>query len=227
MSAEATARAAIVRLGSSIFARRLTPGRTGNISIRLGDVFLVTPTGSSLGELRADALAAVRLDGEPAGEHVGGPAPSKEAFLHAAMYRARPDANAVVHLHSPYAVAVSCLADVDPDDVLPPLTAYFVMRVGRLALLPYFAPGDRALGPTAERVATTRHALLLANHGPIVAGADLAAAADAVEELEETAGTYLRTRGLPVRPLTPAEVELLRARFDPAAPSPRSNEETR
>lgn len=220
MTSDADARADIVRVGSSMFARRLTPGRTGNVSVRIGQFFLVTPTNSSLGELRPDMLSSVTLEGE----HVDGPKPSKEAFLHAAMYRARRDAGAVVHLHSPDAAAVSCLVDVDPEDVLPPLTAYFVMRVGRLTLLPYFAPGDPALGPTAERAAALRHALLLANHGPIVAGPDLAAAADAIEELEATAGIYLRTRGLPTRPLTREQVEALRARFDPTVTPARPDE---
>lgn len=208
MTIERDTRAAIVRLGASIFARRLTPGRTGNISVRLDDGFIVTPSGSSLGELSTIDLAVVAL----AGDRRGSPMPSKEAFLHAAMYRARPSARAVVHLHSPNAAAVSCLADVDPDDVLPPLTAYFAMRVGRLRMLPYFAPGDQAVGPAAEAAARTTPALLLANHGPIVAGADLASAADAIEELEETAGIYLRTRALPTRPLTEEQIAALRRR---------------
>ncbi|MET7395716.1 3-oxo-tetronate 4-phosphate decarboxylase [Dactylosporangium sp. NPDC005572] len=192
----------IVDLGRSLFTRRLTFGRTGNISVRDGDDILVTPTGASLGTLTPGALSTVDVTGR----HVRGPAPSKEAFLHAAVYRARPSAGAVVHLHSTHAVAVSCLAGLDPDDVLPPLTAYYVMRVGGLPLLPYHAPGDATLGPAAEKVAATHHAFLLANHGPIVAGADLAAAADAIEELEETARLYLLLRGHHTRPLTPQQV---------------------
>jgi ribulose-5-phosphate 4-epimerase/fuculose-1-phosphate aldolase len=205
----------IVALGASLFERRLTFGRTGNLSVRIGDEMLVTPTSSSLGTLAADGLARVRVaDAAPVGG--AGPAPSKEAFLHAALYRARPDARAVVHLHSPNAVAVSCLADVDESDALPPLTAYYVMRVGRLPLLPYVAPGDPALGPVAERAATNAHALLLANHGPIVAGRDLASAADAMEELEATAGLYLALRALPTRALTPDQVADLERRVRPA-----------
>lgn len=203
-----SARDAITRLGGSLFARRLTFGRTGNISVRVGDTFLVTPTNVSLGRLEAGGLSEMSLDDR----HVAGPPPSKEAFLHAAMYRARPDARAVVHLHSTNAVAVSCLADVAATDVLPPLTAYYVMRVGRLPLLPYFAPGDRSLGPLAEEAARHDHALLLANHGPIVAGRDLDTAADAIEELEETAGLYLRLRGLPFRPLGEEQIAELRTR---------------
>ena len=200
----------IVDLGASLFARRLTFGRTGNLSVRVGrsesgDV-LLTPTGASLGALDPDELSVI----DTSGRHVGGPRPSKEAFLHAAVYRARPDAGAVVHLHSTYSVAVSCLADVDPADVLPPLTAYYVMRVGRLPLLPYHAPGDSALEPLAEATARTAHAFLLANHGPVVAGTDLAAAADAVEELEETARLHLLLQGHRTRPLTPEQAAGLR-----------------
>ncbi|MET9251661.1 3-oxo-tetronate 4-phosphate decarboxylase [Nonomuraea sp. NPDC003709] len=195
----------IAELGASLFRRRLTHGRTGNLSARTGDAFLITPTGGSLGDVSPDQLSLVSL----AGEHLDGPRPSKEAFLHAAFYRARPDAGAVVHLHSTYSVAVSCHDGLDPDDVLPPLTAYYVMRVGRLPLLPYHAPGDPALGPIAERAARSAHALLLANHGPIAAGADLAAAADVVEELEETARLWLLLRDRPVRPLTPDQVRSL------------------
>ncbi|ROS32113.1 3-oxo-tetronate 4-phosphate decarboxylase [Amycolatopsis thermoflava] len=199
-------RAQIAALGASLFHRKLTFGRTGNLSVRHGELILVTPTGASLGDLDPDALAVIDADGR----HVDGPRPSKEAFLHAAVYRARPGAGAVVHLHSTHAVAVSCLADVDPADVLPPLTAYYAMRVGTLPLLPYHAPGDPALGPLAEDTARRHHAMLLANHGPVVAGADLAAAADAVEELEETARLHLLLRGHATRPLTPEQAAALR-----------------
>ncbi|MET7329802.1 3-oxo-tetronate 4-phosphate decarboxylase [Nonomuraea sp. NPDC005650] len=195
----------IAELGASLFHRRLTHGRTGNISARTGDAFLITPTGGSLGDVSPDDLSLVSL----AGEHLDGPRPSKEAFLHAALYRARPGDGAVVHLHSTYSVAVSCHDGLDPEDALPPLTAYYVMRVGRLPLLPYHAPGDPALGPIAERAARTAHALLLANHGPIAAGADLAAAADVIEELEETARLWLLLRDRPTRPLTADQVRSL------------------
>lgn len=196
----------VVALGASLFARRLTFGRTGNISIRDGDRILVTPTGASLGSL--GELSVI----DAGGRHVGGPKPSKEAFLHAAVYRSRPDAGAVVHLHSTYSVAVSCLDGLPEDDVLPPLTAYYVMRVGRLPLLPYHAPGDAGLEPLAEQVAAEHSAFLLANHGPVVAGADLAAAADAIEELEETARLFLLLQGRRTRPLTHDQVADLHER---------------
>ncbi|HWH92650.1 MAG TPA: 3-oxo-tetronate 4-phosphate decarboxylase [Baekduia sp.] len=202
-------RRSIVELGASLFDRRFTHGRTGNLSIRVGDELLVTPTGVSLGQLRHDDLSRITIDGA----HIAGPKPSKEWFLHAAMYRARPDDFAAVHLHSTYSVACSCLAGIDDADVLPPLTAYYVMRVGRLPLLPYHAPGDTALGPIAEQAAADHHALLLANHGPIVTAADLLEAADAVEELEETARLFLLLQGHETRPLSSDQVADLRARF--------------
>ncbi|KAA5838004.1 3-oxo-tetronate 4-phosphate decarboxylase [Saccharopolyspora hirsuta] len=194
----------VVELGASLFARRITSGRTGNISVRDGDRVLLTPTGVSLGAL--DELSVLSADGE----HLSGPAPTKEAFLHLAMYRARPGASAVVHTHSTHSVAVSCMAGLDPGDVLPPLTAYYAMRVGALPLVPYHAPGDASLGALAEEMAREHHALLLANHGPIAAGGDLAAAADAVEEIEETARIFLLLRNTATTPLTPGQVAALR-----------------
>lgn len=200
---------AMVELGGSLFDRLKSHGRTGNLSARAGDAIVVTPTGASLGALSVDGLSLIDLGGR----HVGGADPSKEAFLHAAVYRARPDAGAVVHLHSTHAVAVSCLGDVDPDDVLPPLTAYYVMRVGTLPLLPYHPPGDVSLERTAEGAARTHAAFLIANHGPVVSAGDLATAADAAEELEETARLFLMLRGQPTRPLTADQVDSLDRRF--------------
>ncbi|WP_449409019.1 3-oxo-tetronate 4-phosphate decarboxylase [Microbacterium maritypicum] len=203
MSAERTA---VIRAARSLFDRGLTHGSTGNVSLRTGDGVLVTPTGSSLGTVTEDDLSLI----DASGAHLAGPRPSKEAFLHAAVLRARPSARAVVHTHSTHAAAVSCLRDLDETDALPPLTAYFAMRVGRLPLLPYHAPGDDALEGIAEAAARTQTALLLRNHGPVVAGASLSAAMDALEELEETAKLFLLLRGMPTRPLTAAEAEALR-----------------
>ncbi len=206
---EASLREAIAEYGRSIFERGLTGGSTGNISVRLGDGFLLTPTGSSLGTL--DPARLSKLDA--AGRHLEGDAPTKEANLHLAMYRKRPAAGAVVHLHSTHSVAVGCLAEVDPDDVLPPLTAYYVMRIGRLPLVPFFAPGDPALADAVAGYATRHHAVLLANHGPVVAGSGLSAALDAIEELEETARLYLLLQGHRTRPLTAAQTDAVRAAF--------------
>jgi ribulose-5-phosphate 4-epimerase/fuculose-1-phosphate aldolase len=182
-----------------LFERGLSPGTSGNLSVRVDGGFVVTPTNVSLGELAADRLT--RLDA--GGAHVGGDPPTKEAGLHLAIYAERSDANAIVHLHCTHAVAVSCLDEVDPDDVLPPLTPYYVMRVGRLPLVRYERPGSDELVAAVRDRARDSPALLLANHGPIVAGATLAAAAGAIEEIEETAKLVLLLHGRRVRQLDP------------------------
>jgi len=133
--------------------------------------------------------------------------------LHTVMYDRRPETGAVVHLHSTYAVAVSCLHGLDPADALPPITAYSVMRLGALALAPYFPPGDDKLADAVAALASRHHAILLANHGPVVAGRTLTAATDAIEELEETARLYLLLRGADIRPLTSDQAAEVRRRF--------------
>jgi len=199
----------IAELGRSIYERGLTHGSTGNISARCSDGWLLTPTGSSLGKL--DPARISKLDWN--GKLLSGDAPSKENFLHLAMYQERPQNGAVVHLHSTHSVAVSVLADTNADDALPPLTAYYVMRIGSLPMVPYYAPGDMALAGAVRRLASKHHALLLANHGPVVGGSTLAAAADAIEELEATARLHLLLRGETIRPLDAAQVAELRKRF--------------
>ena len=196
---ETQAREAICRLGRSMFDRGLTFGSSGNISVRLDDGWLLTPTNVAMGDLDPARLA--RLNS--AGQLIAGDPPTKEQFLHRVMYEGRPDAGAVVHLHSTHSVAVSCLADIDPDDVLPPITAYYVMRVGRLPLVPYFPPGDTRLAEAVRPLVTRHHAVLLANHGPVVAGTSLAAAAAAIEELEETARLHLLLHAHKTRPPHP------------------------
>jgi len=206
---ETAAREAICRLGASLFSRGLTFGSSGNVSVRLEDGWLMTPTNVGMGDL--DPARLSRLDAT--GRLISGDKPTKESFLHQVMYDGRPDAGAVVHLHSTHSVAVSCLADIDPEDVLPPITAYYVMRVGRLPLVPYFPPGDSRLAEAVRPLVGRHHAVLLANHGPVVAGTSLAAAAGAIEELEETARLHLLLQGHRVRTLTPAQVEDLRQKF--------------
>jgi len=198
----------VVTLGASLFDRGLTAGSSGNISVRCDDGWLMTPTNACLGRL--DPARLSRLDRN--GRHIDGDPPTKEAFLHTAMYEQRPADAAIVHLHSTHSVAVSCLPEVDPYDCLPPLTAYYVMRVGRLPLVPYHMPGDAALADAVRGLAGQHSALLLANHGPVVAGRTLDAAVSAVEELEETAKLYLLLRGSHPRCLTPAQVDALRQR---------------
>jgi 3-dehydro-4-phosphotetronate decarboxylase len=199
----------IAELGRSIYERGLTHGSTGNISARCSDGWLLTPTGSSLGRLDPGSIS--KLDWN--GKLLSGDAPSKENFLHLAMYEERPQNGAVVHLHSTHSVAVSVLADTNAEDALPPLTAYYVMRIGSLPMVPYYAPGDMALAGAVRKLASKHHALLLANHGPVVGGSTLAAAADAIEELEATARLHLLLRGEKIRPLDAAQVAELKKRF--------------
>ena len=206
---EAKQREAICMIGASIFARGLTAGSSGNISVRNGDGWLMTPTNASLGRL--DPARLSKLD--DGGRLVSGDPPTKESFLHRVMYEERPSTGAVVHLHSTHSVAVSWLAEIDPADVLPPITAYYVMRIGRLPLVPYFPPGDTKLAEAVRPLVGKHHAVLLANHGPVVAGTSLSAAAGAIEELEETARLFLLLQGHRVRHLTPEQVDELRARF--------------
>jgi ribulose-5-phosphate 4-epimerase/fuculose-1-phosphate aldolase len=199
----------ICAIAKSLFDRGLTHGSTGNVSARCEDGWLLTPTGSNLGAL--DPARISKLDWS--GKLISGDPPSKENFLHLAMYEERPKTGAVVHLHSTYSVAVSVLADVNPEDVLPPITAYYVMRIGKLPLVPYFAPGDMKLADAVRAMASDHHAVLLANHGPVVAGSNLAAASDAVEELEATARLHLLLQGHKTRLLTEAQCAELRQRF--------------
>src|SRR6201997_2591059 len=202
---EAKLREEICAIGASIFARGLTAGSSGNISVKTDEGWLMTPTGSSLGRLDPTRLSKLGQDGRL----VSGDPPTKESFLHRVMYEERSATGAVVHLHSTHSVAVSCLADIDPADVLPPITAYYVMRVGRLPLVPYFPPGDLTLADAVRKLATKHHAVLLANHGPVIAGTSLDAAVNAIEELEETAKLFLILRGSKVRLLTDEQAAAL------------------
>ena len=200
----------ICAMGLSLFNRGLTFGSTGNISLALPDGgWLMTPTNASMGAL--DPVRLSKIDGE--GRHVDGDPPTKEAFLHRVMYSERKDAKAVVHIHSTHSVAVSCLHGLDCNDCLPPLTAYYVMRVGRLPIVPYFPPGDEALAGAVGKLAGRHHAVLLANHGPVVAGSSLENAMYATEELEETARLFLLLQGMKTNPLNREQVAALREKF--------------
>ncbi|MET0430295.1 MAG: 3-oxo-tetronate 4-phosphate decarboxylase [Microvirga sp.] len=210
MSHESALRDAICRFGRSLFERGLTAGSSGNISVRLADGgWLTTPTNASLGFL--DPAILSRID--PDGRLVSGHAPTKELPLHTALYATRRDAGAIVHLHSTHSVAVSMLPDIDPADVLPPMTAYYVMKIGRTALVPYYRPGDPAVADAIRGLAGRYTSVLLANHGPVVAGKDLEAAIYATEELEETAKLRLLLNGLNPRTLTRAQVRDLVTHF--------------
>ncbi len=193
----------ICRFGRSLFERGLTPGSSGNISVRLDDGgYLVTPTNASLGFL--DPARLSRLDAD--GRLVSGDAPTKEVPLHSALYQTRGGARAVVHLHSTHSVAVSMLPEIDPRTALPPMTAYYLMRCGATALVPYYRPGDPAVADAIKGLAGKYSSVLLANHGPVVAGDTLEAAVFATEELEETAKLYLLLRGLNPRFLSPEQI---------------------
>ena len=210
MSAEARLRETLCRLAASLFARGLTHGATGNISARTEDGgLLVSPTGSSFGAL--DPARLSRLDAS--GRLVGGDAPTKEMPLHAAFYDTRGAAGAVVHLHSTHSVALSTLPGADPEDFLPPLTPYAIMKLGRVKLLPFFVPGDPAMGEAVRGLAGTRSAVMLAHHGPVVAGRDPEAAVAAIEELEETAKLALLLRGTGARALSPDQIRAVAARY--------------
>lgn len=201
----------ICLLAKSMFDRGLTGGSTGNISARTQDGgLLVSPTGTSFGRLdparlsRFDASGAL-IDGDP---------PTKEMPLHQAFYDTRSTAGAVVHLHSCHSVALSMLPETDPDNFLPPLTPYGIMKLGRVKLLPFFLPGDPAMGDAVRGLAGKRSAVMLANHGPVVAGKDIEAACNAVEELEDTARLAMMLRGMNARALTDDQVRAVVTKFD-------------
>ena len=195
--------------GRSLYDRGYAHGSSGNLSTRVAGGILITPTGSSLGRLEPEKISKV----DESGRHVSGDPPSKEAFLHLAMYAERPGAKAIVHLHCTCAVAVSCLVHGNPRDVLPPLTAYYVMRVGKLPLVPYYRPGDRALAEAVRAEAKAHRAVLLANHGPVVAGKSLDDAIDSAEELEATAKLVLLLDGKRTNPLDATQIAELEAAF--------------
>jgi ribulose-5-phosphate 4-epimerase/fuculose-1-phosphate aldolase len=206
---EAKLREEICWFGKSMYDRGLTAGSSGNISARVDDGFLMTPTNSCLGRLDPATLSKV----DNSGTVVSGDKPTKEAFLHLSMYAERSSAGAIVHLHSTHSVAVSVLADADPLNPIPPITAYYVMKIGKLVLLPYYPPGDVTLANAVRDVARRHHAVLLSNHGPVVAGKDLETAVYATEELEETAKLYLLLRGHQVKFLTVEQVGELERKY--------------
>lgn len=191
-----------------MFNRGLTMGSSGNISVKCKDGWLVTPTNASLGHLDPDRLSLL----DKHGQLLSGDAPTKEVPLHTAMYDSVANCGAIVHLHSTHSVAVSLLPDTNPEDALPPLTAYYVMRVGKTALIPYHKPGDPMIGDAIKGLAGKYTSVLLANHGPVMAGKSLEAAVYATEELEETAKLHLLTRGLNPRVLTADQITELKTR---------------
>jgi ribulose-5-phosphate 4-epimerase/fuculose-1-phosphate aldolase len=211
MTEDARLRELIFTLAKSMFDRKLTGGSTGNISARTSDGgLLVSPTGTSFGRLDPGRLS--RFDAQ--GMLIDGDKPTKEMPLHSAFYETRSSAGAVVHLHSCHSVALSMMPDVDADNFLPPLTPYGIMKLGQVKLLPFFMPGDPAMGDAVRGLAGKRSAVMLANHGPVVAGKDVEAACNAIEELEDTARLAMMTRGLSPRALSEIQVQAIVTKFD-------------
>jgi ribulose-5-phosphate 4-epimerase/fuculose-1-phosphate aldolase len=209
-SEEIKRREQIVEFGKSLFDRGLTAGSSGNLSARLDDGWLLTPTNVSLGRL--DPSTLTKLDWE--GNVINGLPPSKEAFLHRAMYNTRSGAKGIVHLHSTYSAAVSCMCGLNHDSCIPPLTPYFVMKVGSLPLAPYHRPGDPDLAAVIEKLAVKHSSILLANHGPVVSASSIEAAVNAAEEIEETAKLFLLLKGIETRPLDNAQIQDLKKTFN-------------
>ena len=194
-----------------MFDRGLTGGSTGNISARTDDGgLLVSPTGTSFGRLDPARLA--RFDAN--GRFVDGDKPTKEMPLHSAFYDTRKTTGAVVHLHSCHSVAWSMMPEVDPDNFLPPMTPYSIMKLGKVKLLPFFMPGDPAMGAAVRGLAGKRSAVMLANHGPVVAGTDVEAACNAIEELEDTAKLAMLMRGYDAKMLTAEQVNQVVTQFN-------------
>jgi ribulose-5-phosphate 4-epimerase/fuculose-1-phosphate aldolase len=209
MSEESRLREQICRFGSLLYMRGYAHGSSGNISVRLDDEILVTPTNSCLGLLDPAQISKVGSDGKV----ISGDAPSKESFLHLAMYGERGNARSIVHLHCTHAVAVSCQCHENTNDVLPPYTAYYVMKIGALPLIPYYRPGDKSLAEAVRQVSRKHSAVLLANHGPVVAGKSLEDAVYSIEELEETAKLSFLLENRKVSLLTPAQIGDLNLAF--------------
>ena len=206
---EARIREEIVMLSKSLFERGYSVGSAGNISAAVDDGLLITPTNSCLGFLDPAKITKLDVDGN----HLSGDMPSKEVFLHRAFYATRAKTGAVVHLHSTYATVVSCRSDIDTDDCIVPITPYVVMRVGKVKMLPYVRPGDPAMGQMIRELNGSANAVLLANHGPVVAGPDLRSAVFAAEELEETAKLMTILGNTPHRQLNEEQISQLTAVF--------------
>lgn len=207
MTSETNLRDEMTQLARSMFERGLTPGSTGNLSVRLDDGYLMTPTNASFGFLKPDTLS--KLDAK--GKWISGDKPTKEAFLHIAMYRSNPSTRSVSHLHSTYCVCLSCLSDIDPTNMIPPLTPYLEMRVGAVALAPYRRPGDESLGPELEKLAKKHRGIIIANHGPVVAGKSLRDSVFAMEELEESAKLKFLLLDRDTNPLNETQLDELNA----------------
>lgn len=201
----------MVRYARSMFERGYSSGGAGNISLKLPDGnILATPTNSSFGDLDAEELSKVTMEGAL----LSGQKASKEVLMHLAMYRQRPQCGGIVHLHSPWLTALSCLPGIDPENALPPITPYYVMRVGKLPVVPYIRPGSPLIAEHVEKLAGEHNAILLANHGPIISGKNIREAVFNAEELEETARLYFMLKPFGMNTLTSENVDELNATFN-------------
>jgi ribulose-5-phosphate 4-epimerase/fuculose-1-phosphate aldolase len=199
----------LIHAGQALVAAGLSPGSSGNVSVRDGDRILMSGTGTRLGALAPEDVAVLDADGT----YLSGAKPSKEVSLHLALYAKNPTHTAVVHVHSPYAVAVSCLAPWSDHSAVPPLTPYSLMRVGQVPLLPFAAPGDPAMGELITDSPHAFRAALLSNHGAVASGEDLERAVDSSVELEEACRITVLTEGSNRRLIDPAEVRSITSRW--------------
>lgn len=204
---EKAAREQLVDAARQVASKGLSHGTTGNVSLRFEDRILLTPTGGSLATVEPHELAAI----DDQGNVLSPERPTKEAFFHLAVYNSRPEARAIVHTHSLHATAVSCKAGLDERDALPPMTAYYAMKVRALPLVSYYPPGDKALADEVGRIAQDDSVMLLRNHGPVIASSKIDTAVAIAEELEQTARLYLLLAGQELSPLSPEERERLYA----------------
>lgn len=206
---EQALRSELVALGRSLYERGYVAGGSGNISVKVNQgQILATPSGSCLGRLTEETLSLV----DTSGQLLSGLPPSKEVRFHLALYQEDSDCGAVVHLHSTWSTLLSCRADLDPDCVIRPFTPYFVMKIGKVEVIPYYPPGDVRLATDLKGWAGKRNAFLLRNHGPVVVGPTLAEAVDLMEEFEETARLDYLLRDSQVRYLSHEEIAQLQGR---------------
>jgi L-fuculose-phosphate aldolase len=213
-------RLALVAAAAAATRAGLSPGRSGNVSVREGDLVAISPTNTDLADLDPDGLSIVDL----AGRHLDGPRPSKEVFLHLALYERDAAMRSVVHVHSPHAVAASCREPWSDHCALPPVTPYFLMKVGQVPLIRYFAPGDRRQADEVRRSALPFRGALLANHGQVTAGAHPDAALNAAIEVEEAARTWLLQPDDRYRLLTEEQIIELTSQYGmPWRGAPRSS----
>jgi ribulose-5-phosphate 4-epimerase/fuculose-1-phosphate aldolase len=206
----------ICRVGASLYARGYVHASAGNISVRTDAGYLITPTDACLGTLEAARLAEVSAHGE----QTGGDRASKTLALHRAIYAADADARCIIHTHATHLVALTLAGAWSENDIVPPITPYYVMKVGHVPLIPYHRPGDPAVAAlVTQRIVAARErktpirAVMLERLGPVVWHRTPAEASAVLEELEETARLWLMTKPAP---LTAAQIDELRKAFGAA-----------